>query len=150
MSGFLVTGTNVMVRGESEGANAFNGIFTLNSVSEKEREVKVNGETKTLYDLTLKWLRSTPGNTWANLTNAVFYVQHGTDGGKRWQVNTDTQTVGTINQTPVIFIREKPVEIYTDASKGYNSDKTKGQIFKNTIRQVYIRSFYRNRIWNAV
>lgn len=141
MSGFLVIGTNVMVKGESEGANAFNGIFTLNSVSEKEREIKVNGETKILYDLTLKWLRSTPGNTWANLTNAVFYVQNGTDGGTRWQVNTDTQTVGTINQTPVIFIREKPVEIYTDASKGYHSDKTKGQIFKNTIGQVYIRPF---------
>lgn len=140
MSGFLVIGTNVMVKGESEGTNAFNGIFTLNSVSEKEQEVEVDGKKEKQYDLTLKWLRSTPGNTWANLTNTVFYVQNGTDKG-RWQVNTDTQTVGTINQTPVIFIREKPVEIYTDASKGYSSDKTKGQIFKNTIRQVYIRPF---------
>lgn len=140
MDGFLVAGTNVMVKGET-AANAFNGIFTLNSVSEKEREVKVNGETKTLYDLTLKWLRSTPGNTWANLTNAVFYVQHGTEGGKRWQVNTDSQTVGTINQTPVIFIPEKPVEIYTDETKGYENSKTRGKIFKNTISKVYIRPF---------
>ena len=140
MSGYLVTGTNVMVKGETD-ANAFNGIFTLNSVSEKEREVKVNGKTKTLYDLTLKWLRSTPGNTWANLTNAVFYVQNGTDGGTRWQVNTDAQTVGTINQTPVIFILEKPVEIYTDETKGYENRKTRGKIFKNTISKVYIRPF---------
>lgn len=140
MSGYLVTGTNVMVKGETD-ANAFNGIFTLNSVSEKEREVKVNGETKTLYDLTLKWLRSTPGNTWANLTNAVFYVQNGTDGGTRWQVNTDAQTVGTINQTPVIFILEKPVEIYTDETKGYENRKTRGKIFKNTALMAYIRPF---------
>lgn len=140
MRGYLVTGTNVMVKGETD-ANAFNGIFTLNSVSEKEREVKVNGETKTLYDLTLKWLRSTPGNTWANLTNAVFYVQNGTDGGTRWQVNTDAQTVGTINQTPVIFILEKPVEIYTDETKGYENRKTRGKIFKNTALMAYIRPF---------
>lgn len=141
MNGYLVVGTNVMVKGENESANAFNGIFTLNSVSEKEYEYEVDGKKEKRYDLTLKWLRSTPGNTWANLTNAVFYVQNGTDKGTRWQVNTDAQTVGTINQTPVIFIPEKSVEIYTDASKGYNSDKTKGQIFKNTVRQVYIRPF---------
>ena len=140
MDGFLVTGTNVMVKGETD-ANAFNGIFTLNSISEKERGVEVNGETKTVYDLTLKWLRSTPGNTWANLTNAVFYVQNGTDHGTRWQVNTDAQTVGTINQTPVIFIPEKPVEIYTDKTKGYEKSKTRGKIFKNTTSKVYIRPF---------
>lgn len=141
MNGFLVTGTNIMVKGETD-ANAFNGIFTLNSISEKERDVKVNGETKTLYDLTLKWLRSTPGNTWANLTNAVFYVQNGTDHGTRWQVDTDAQTVGTINQTPVEFIREKPVEIYTDPTKGYEGNsKTQGKIFKNTESQAYIRPF---------
>lgn len=140
MSGYLVTGTNVMVKGETD-ANAFNGIFTLNSVSEKEYEDEVDGKKVKRYDLTLKWLRSTPGNTWANLTNAVFYVQNGTDGGKRWQVNTDAQTVGTINQTPVIFIREKPVEIYTDETKGYENSKTRGKIFKNTALMAYIRPF---------
>lgn len=140
MDGFLVAGTNVMVKGETD-ANAFNGIFTLNSISEKERDVEVNGEIKKRYNLTLKWLRSTPGNTWANLTNAVFYVQHGSDNGTRWQVNTDAQTVGTINQTPVIFILEKPVEIYTDETKGYENSKTRGKIFKNTALMAYIRPF---------
>ena len=134
MTGFLGVGTIIMVKNEGSGSSAYNGVFKLNAIDEVQ-----NGDE---YNLTLSWLRSTPGDTWASLTNTVFYVQGGTSAGDRFQVQTDSQTIGTINQTSVKFVLEKPVEIYTDPTKGYKgTSKTKGEIFKNTASQAYIRPF---------
>ena len=134
MTGFLGVGTIVMVKNEGSGSSAYNGVFKLNAIDEVR-----NGDE---YNLTLSWLRSTPGDTWASLTNTVFYIQGGTSARDRFQVQTDPQTVGTINQTSVKFILEEPVEIYTDPKKGYGSNsKTQGRIFKNTASQAYIRPF---------
>lgn len=134
VSGYLGIGTIIMVKGENEGASAYNGIFKLNSIDETQ--------SNNNYNLTLTWLRSTPGDTWANLVSTVFYIQNGSEAGKRYQVKTDSQTVGTINQTPVVFVPEQAVELYTDSDKSYDgNDKTKGIIFKNTKDEIYIRPF---------
>lgn len=135
-------GTIIMVKDEgADGLSPYNGVFKLQSIEETEIQNEGTQNDKT-YNLTLNWLRSTPGDTWANLTNTVFYIQSGSSAGQRLQVQTNSETVGVINQTNVKFIPEEPVEIYADPIKGYGGNsKTQGRIFKNTDSTVYIRPF---------
>lgn len=137
-SGVLPIGSVIMVSKESskDGISAYNGIFRLDSYNITEQTGFINKK----YTVTTQWLRSTPGDTWANLTNTVFQILLGTDAGYRYQVKTEN-TVGTINKTPIKFIDEQAVELYSDENKGYGRNKDRGIIFKNNSKETYIRPF---------
>ena len=141
----LSIGSVIMVAAEGNGSSAYNGIFNLQSINnEKGSDGK--------YTVTVKWLRNAASDTWATLTNKVYYVQHGSTKGKRYQVNTENGMtgVGVINSSIVTFEKEKPVELYTTTqyrdfpdnpdSEDFNN-KTKAPIYKNTPGKAYIRPY---------
>lgn len=140
----LSIGSVIMVAAEGNGSSAYNGIFNLQSI---DNEKGSDGK----YTVTVKWLRNAASDTWATLTNKVYYVQHGSTKGKRYQVNTEEITgVGVINSSIVKFEDEKAVELYTTTqyrdspdnpeSEDFNN-KTKAPIFKNTPGKAYIRPY---------
>lgn len=127
-------GSVIMVAAEGNGSSAYNGIFNLQSIDNKE-----DGENAT-YTVTVKWLRNAASDTWATLTNKVYYVQHGSTKGKRYQVNTEEITgVGVINSSIVKFEDEKAVELYTIPQ--YGDSKTEAPIYKNAEDKAYIRPY---------
>lgn len=137
-------GSVIMVAAEGNGSSAYNGIFNLQSIDNEK-----GSDGKTI--VTVKWLRNAASDTWATLTNKVYYVQHGSTKGKRYQVNTEKITgVGVINSSIVKFEEEKPVELYTTTqyrdfpdnpdSEDFDN-KTKAPIFKNTPGKAYIRPY---------
>lgn len=134
----LGIGSVIMVAAEGNGSSAYNGIFNLQSIDNEK-----GSDGKTI--VTVKWLRNAASDTWATLTNKVYYVQHGSTKGNRYQVNTEKITgVGVINSSIVKFEEEKAVELYTttqyrDSDKDNN--KTKAPIFKNTPGKAYIRPY---------
>lgn len=140
----LGIGSVIMVALEGNGSSAYNGIFNLQSIDNEK-----GSDGKTI--VTVKWLRNAASDTWATLTNKVYYVQHGSTKGKRYQVNTEKITgVGVINSSIVKFEEEKPVELYTTTqyrdfpdnpdSEDFNN-KTKAPIYKNTREKAYIRPY---------
>lgn len=153
-SGDLVVGSTIIVNGEDQ--QKYNGVFTLQSFKVDEVKTK-NGDTETTtYDLTVQWLRAATADTWAELVNNVYLVELGSNASKRFQVQVGENETGTINVNNVVFIPEKPIELYSDEKYGYghkeemvdgkltttqNGDKTKGQIFKNASQKTYIRPF---------
>lgn len=140
----LGIGSVIMVAAEGNESSAYNGIFNLQSIDNEK-----GSDGKTI--VTVKWLRNAASDTWATLTNKVYYVQHGSTKGKRYQVNTEKITgVGVINSSIVKFEEEKPVELYTTTqyrdfpdnpdSEDFNN-KTKAPIYKNTREKAYIRPY---------
>ena len=126
-SGDLVVGSTIIVNGEDQ--QKYNGVFTLQSFKVDEVKTK-NGDTETTtYDLTVQWLRAATADTWAELVNNVYLVELGSDASKRFQVQVGENETGTINVNNVVFIPEKPVEIYPN-EKNPNA-KIKGPIYKN-------------------
>ena len=130
----LGIGSVIMVAEEGNGSSAYNGIFNLQSINnEKGSDGK--------YTVTVKWLRNAASDTWATLTNKVYYVQHGSAKGNRYQVNTEEITgVGVINSSIVKFEDEKAVELYTTVQDG-RKDKTEAPIYKNAEDKAYIRPY---------
>lgn len=79
------------------------------------------------YRHTLKFLRTPDADTWGELSNKLVLVTSPNSDfyGKRLQtkgVNEDLNTYGTINETQIIFIPEKPMEIYLKTHNEYNSN----------------------------
>lgn len=142
-SGDLIVGSTIIVNGEDQ--QKYNGVFMLQSFKVDEVKTK-NGDTETTtYDLTIQWLRAATADTWAELVNNVYLVELGTYANQRFQVQVGENETGTINVNNVVFIPEKPIELYSDKKYGYPSggagDKTKGQIFKNVPQKTYICPF---------
>ena len=130
----LGIGSVIMVAAEGNGSSAYNGIFNLQSIDNEK-----GSDGKTI--VTVKWLRNAASDTWATLTNKVYYVQHGSTKGKRYQVNTEEITgVGVINSSIVKFEEEKAVELYTTVQDGCK-DKTEAPIYKNSKDKAYIRPY---------
>lgn len=131
----LGIGSVIMVAAEGNGSSAYNGIFNLQSIDNEK-----GSDGKTI--VTVKWLRNAASDTWATLTNKVYYVQHGSTKGKRYQVNTENGMtgVGVINSSIVTFEKEKPVELYTIVQDGCK-DKTEAPIYKNSKDKAYIRPY---------
>ena len=129
-SGVLQIGMNAVVKNEGmDNSSSYNGVFTLQAMTNEEGM------------FVLKWLRNVSYNTWATLNSNPIYVKNGTDRGKVFQGDGDLTGGGEINITNVKIVDEKPIEIYSDTKKGYNNSLTKGQIFKNTDTETYIRPF---------
>lgn len=146
-SGTLKIGDTIIANGENE--KKYNGVFTLQNIITKK-------EDDNTWTVTVQWLRAASADTWAELVNNVYLVMLGTDKNKRLQVQVGENETGTINETEIQFIPEKPIELYSDEKYGYghkeeivdgkltttqNGDKTKGQIFKNASQKTYIRPF---------
>lgn len=146
-SGTLKIGDTIIANGENE--KKYNGVFTLQNIITKK-------EDDNTWTVTVQWLRAASADTWAELVNNVYPVMLGTDKNKRLQVQVGENETGTINETEIQFIPEKPIELYSDEKYGYghkeemvngkltttqNGDKTKGQIFKNASQKTYIRPF---------
>lgn len=118
-----------------DGGDAYNGLFILNSLkwdTEKSSNDKI---------LTLTWLRPAIADTWGEFIGQTFYCR---SSGENWDSNASTN--GVINSTPIVFFREKPVEIYPLKS---GDEKKYGEIYKtnefisssDTKRKVYVRPF---------
>lgn len=99
--------------------SCYNGIFTP-EVSSK----KVDGEDNK-WDITIKWYRTTDANSWGQLLNKVVYVESGstqtveqTDGNVNLSPGSNAEitigsTAGVINQTPFLFVLEKPIRLFS-------------------------------------
>ena len=146
-SGTLKIGDTIIANGENE--KKYNGVFTLQNIITKK-------EDDNTWTVTVQWLRAASADTWAELVNNVYLVILGTFKNRRLQVQVGENETGTINETEIQFIPEKPIELYSDEKYGYghkeemvdgkltttqNGDKTKGQIFKNAPQKTYIRPF---------
>lgn len=118
-----------------DGGDAYNGLFVLNSL---KWDIEENSNDKIL---TLTWLRPAIADTWGEFIGQAFYCR---SSGENWDSNASTN--GVINSTPIVFFREKPVEIYPLKS---GDEKKYGEIYKSnelispydTKRRVYIRPF---------
>lgn len=146
-SGTLKIGDTIIANGENE--KKYNGVFTLQNIITKK-------EDDNTWTVTVQWLRAASADTWAELVNNVYLVMLGSYKNRRLQVQVGENETGTINETEIQFIPEKPIELYSDEKYGYghkeemvngkltitqNGDKTKGQIFKNASQKTYIRPF---------
>ena len=110
-------GDSILVKNQTNAA--YNGVFTLQSKA---------GDSPSSE---MVWSRSTAANTWAKITNNTFYVSNGStvNKGKIFEAinGKDKNALGTIDETPITFREEQPVEIYPSKDDG---NKTIGKIFK--------------------
>ena len=150
--------------GESPGsyteASAFNGVYSPSCSL-----VDPESDEDEYYKVIITWNRTTGTNTWGALATAVMYVSQdaGTESGRNYsgsnmQIGSGADeeldiTTGTINVTPIKWIPERPVEIYTHDSNIQANNKdinTTGIIFYNQALdpddpdskgRIYIRPF---------
>lgn len=97
--------------------SCYNGIFSPDPSAEK-----VDGENK--WNVTINWYRTTDANTWGLLLNKVVYVENGSttppdevDGDVLLQSGANAEitigsTSGVLNQTPFMFVSEKPIRLF--------------------------------------
>ena len=97
--------------------SCYNGIFSPDPSAEK-----VDGENK--WNVTINWYRTTDANTWGLLLNKVVYVENGSttppdevDGDVLLQSGVNAEitigsTSGVLNQTPFMFVSEKPIRLF--------------------------------------
>lgn len=132
--------------------SAYNGIF-VPSLSGGEA-VTANGHQWRHYVVT--WARPSDADTWGEISNKVVMVTEtannmGFFGGSNvqidWTGDTPETAVGTINETDILFINEKPLEIYSYTGSANPDINTTGIIFynqeetENTAGRLFIRPF---------
>lgn len=132
--------------------SAYNGIF-VPSLSGGEA-VTANGHQWRHYVVT--WARPSDADTWGEISNKVVMVTEtannmGSFGGSNvqidWTGDTPETAVGTINETDILFINEKPLEIYSYTGSANPDINTTGIIFynqeetENTAGRLFIRPF---------
>ncbi len=116
----------LLVKNENNGdvlaavpTSPYNGVFLFVSAIWKQ-----NSDTGTDNGvLTIKWQRAAMADTWAEFIGQSFYVK---TSGTNWDSNA--QTNGTLNSTPLGFIQEQPIEIYPDQTT--QESKTLGNLLK--------------------
>ena len=150
-----------------ENASPYNGIYTP-TISVDSR-VQIGGDendTDNYYrKVTITWRRASDANTWGELSNKVVMVTWSGDGnsakfgGENIQTQIyddegkpieDQTTVGTLNASPVKFIKEKPIYIYThDSVSNNNHINDTGIVLYNddppttqqTLATLYVRPY---------
>lgn len=103
--------------------SCYNGVFSPSPSSEK-----ISGENETpKWKVTINWYRTTDTNSWGQLLNKVVYVESGstqtvelTDGDVNLSPGSNAEitigsTTGVINQTPFLFVLEKPIRLFNTA-----------------------------------
>ena len=111
----------------------YNGIFYPGDISVDEIK---DGENVTGYNLTIIWYRTTDANNWGSLSNKIVYVngpyydETGTKNYTGTNVQIDAfQQFGTINQTPFVFVKEKPIKLRNKVNATLS---TETNYFKNS------------------
>ena len=121
----LDVGNSILVKNQGDSSagymSPYNGVFTLQT---KEGS---GTSTKTT------WLRSSTANTWAKIINNNFFV---TNTGKIYTASNEVNknTFGTLNETPISFIIEQPIEIYPN--KIDDNEKIRGRVFKTNEKVI--------------
>lgn len=102
------------------------------------------------------WRRPSDADTWGEISNKVVMVTGtgdgiGAFGGSNvqidWTGDTSETAVGTINETDILFINEKPLEIYSYTGRDNPDINTTGIIFynqeetENAAGRLFIRPF---------
>lgn len=98
----------------------YNGIFCPGDISVDEIK---DDKGITGYKLTIIWYRTTDANNWGSLSNKIVYVngpsyETGEESYTGTNVQIDAfQQFGTINQTPFVFVKEKPIKLRNNVNK---------------------------------
>lgn len=124
----------ILSNGTSSGS-PYNGIFypTFSSNAIRNASDQIIG-----YENIIKFMRTPDADTWGELTNKIVYVESTSSPyyGNNIQPSAALDVssgnyYGIINETPVTFVPEKPIAIYTD---GIDDDHNEiGIIFYNSI-----------------
>ena len=137
----------ILPNGTSSGS-PYNGIFypTFSSNAIRNASDQIIG-----YENIIKFMRTPDADTWGELTNKIVYVE--STSSPYYGNNIQPSAVldvssgnyyGIINETPVTFVPEKPIAIYTD---GVDDDHNEiGIIFYNSITKPAIIASG-ERIW---
>lgn len=141
-NGTVVDSKNYTPNEKEDSYSKFNGIWipkipTVEKIAEHLNEDKYTGAD---YKVTIQWYRSSDADTWGEITNKVVLDTNNSNSdydqfaGQNIQAYTSAQegeqvTIGTINDTPIKFKLEKPVEIYPNNSNEHNY----GVIYKNNM-----------------
>ena len=110
----------------------YNGIFRPGDISVEEvKGTEENNKDQVVgYTLKILWYRTTDANNWGSLSNKIVYV-NGPSYETRDKSYTGTnvqidafQQFGTINQTPFVFVKEKPIKLRNNVDKGESLKET--------------------------
>lgn len=131
----------------------FNGIFypqfTLSTIKDDNGYVKG-------YKVDVKLMRTPDADTWGELSNKIVYVENNNSPfysqniqpANLNSINSSGISFGTINKTPISFIAEQPIDIYTYTGAGIEKHHNNtGIIFYNQASstssggRIYIRPF---------
>lgn len=129
--------------GPNKGYSKLNGIWipktpTVEKIVEHKND---KGQyTGADYKVTIQWYRSSDADTWGEITNKVVLDTNNSNSdydsfaGQNLQAYTSAQegeqvAIGTINETPIKFNNEEPIEIYPNNSYEHNY----GFIYKNNM-----------------
>lgn len=88
-------------------------------------------------NIIITFLRATSADTWSEFLNQVFLITGGTYKLHNFENNANQNFGGVINETPIKFFEENPIDIYP--SKTTDLDRTTGTIYKNSAGRTYIR-----------
>lgn len=96
--------------------------------------------TQSGFQVTVRWLRVPDADSWGELMTKTVLVTNGASSfyGKNIQIkdiNENVDAYGTINETPFMFVQERPLEIYKDYYPSYES----GQSYKSGDIVRYIK-----------
>lgn len=102
------------------------------------------------YKITARWLRTPDADSWGELMNKIVLVTDGASDycGKNLQIqdiNDNADAYGTINETPFIFVPEKPIEIYKKNYPSYES----GREYKQGEIVTYVKKGKNYRQYDA-
>lgn len=149
--------------GTLRSPNSKNGVYVLDDVNETEVTLYTaasGGYQATFTKRVLQWRRTSTTNTWGGLVNSVFFVESNDNSFSRFarqNIQAVAQDdsgapedpdvfIGTINQTPIQFDVEQPVEIfsYQDAQQNenlvapifYNQKKTASNVGRLYVRPM--------------
>lgn len=127
-------------------ANAYNGIYTASlggggsvTATFKYNDVEYTGN---FYEYTVTWRRTSDADTWGELTSKVVMVQK--DGQNiQTQIYDDKgkpvidNVQGSLNETPVKFVDEKPIQLYNYNTKDSEGDEIPGKSMMNTVGVIF-------------
>lgn len=142
-NGTVVDSKNYTPNEKEDSYSKLNGIWipktpTVEKIVEHYNEGKYTGAD---YKVTIQWYRSSDADTWGEIVNKVVLDTNNSNSdydqfaGQNIQAYTSAQegeqvTIGTINDAPIKFKLEKPVEIYPSNSYEQNY----GVIYKNNMQ----------------
>ena len=113
----LTRRTYYQCRGVVRGATPSSDVVGWEAVSDDKN-----------YAITVNWFRTPDADSWGELINKMVLVTSGESPyyGKTLQIkdiNENSDAYGTINETPFLFVTEKPIEIYKNLYPTYGESE---------------------------